>query len=49
MQLMDVLSGSQDEGQDFAPDFADSLKRSIEQSLAGEGIDLQSFRDQIGK
>ena len=46
-QLMDALAGSQEDGLAIAPDFADSLRRSIEQARSGEGMDLKSFRDQI--
>jgi hypothetical protein len=30
-------------------EFAASLRRALEQARSGEGIDLQTFRDQIGQ
>ena len=49
-QVMDALTGSQEEETaKLQPEFAASLRRSLEQARSGEGIDLQTFRDQIGR
>ena len=49
-QLMDALIGSQEEkSAELQPEFAASLRRSLEQARSGEGIDLQTFREQIGR
>ncbi|MFB0547167.1 MAG: hypothetical protein ACETWB_09670 [Anaerolineae bacterium] len=49
-QLMDAFIGLQDEeSADLQPEFAASLRRALEQARAGEGIDLETFRDQIGQ
>lgn len=49
-QLMDALTGSQEEeGAEFQHEFAASLRRALEQARSGEGIDLKTFRDQIGR
>ncbi len=49
-QLLDALSGSGDEeDEEFRPEFAESLRRSLEQARSGEGIDLKAFREQIGR
>jgi hypothetical protein len=46
-QLLDVLAGSQEEeGAELQHEFAASLRRALEQARSGEGIDLQTFRDQ---
>ena len=49
-QLVDTLMGLQEE-KDAAlrPEFAASLRRSLEQVRAGEGTDLETFRQQIGR
>ena len=50
IQLMDALIGSREEEEaELRPEFAASLRRSLEQARSGEGIDLQTFRDQIGR
>lgn len=36
-------------GTELQPEFAASLRQSLEQARSGEGIDLRSFRDQIGR
>lgn len=44
-QLVDTLTGLQDdEDSELRPEFADSLRRALEQARAGEGIDLKAFR-----
>jgi hypothetical protein len=49
-QVMDALTGSpEEEAAELQPEFAASLRRSLEQARSGEGIDLQTFRDQIGR
>jgi hypothetical protein len=49
-QLMDALLGSQQEEKaELQPEFATSLRRSLEQARSGEGIDLETFREQIGQ
>ena len=49
-QLMDALIGWQaEESTDLQPEFAASLRRSMEQARSGEGVDLQTFREQIGR
>ncbi len=49
-QLMDALVDLQDEeNAELQPEFAVSLKRSLEQARAGETIDLKAFREQIGR
>jgi hypothetical protein len=48
-QLLDAIPGAEDEdGADFAPEFATSLRRSIERASRGDGISLRTFREQIG-
>ena len=43
-QVMDALTGSQEEeAAELQPEFAASLRRSLEQAYSGEGIDLQTF------
>ena len=49
IQLTDALIGWQeDESAELRPDFAASLRRSLEQARLGESIDLETFRRQIG-
>jgi len=49
-QVLDALTVLDDEEKAvLRPEFAESLQRSIAQARAGEGIDLQSFREQIGR
>jgi hypothetical protein len=48
-QLLDALTGIEDdEDAEFQPDFAASLTRSLEQARTGQGINLDSFRAQLG-
>ena len=48
-QLLDALTSLEDdEDAEFRPDFVASLTRSLEQARAGQGIDLDSFRAQLG-
>ena len=49
-QLIDALTGLQEEeGAELQHEFATSLRRALEQARSGEGIDLKTFRDQIGR
>jgi len=49
-QLIDALIGLQeDKSAELQPEFAASLRRSLEQARSGEGIDLTTFREQIGR
>jgi len=49
-QLMDALLGSEEEeSAELQPEFAASLRRSLEQARSGEGTDLKTFREQIGR
>jgi hypothetical protein len=49
-QLTDALIGSQEEeSAELQPEFAASLRRSLEQARSGEGVDLRTFREQIGR
>lgn len=49
-QLIDALTGLQEEeGAELQHEFAASLRRALEQARSGEGIDLKTFRDQIGR
>ena len=46
-QLMDALTSIDEPASEFRPEFAKSLRESIKQYEAGEGMDLKSFRDQL--
>jgi hypothetical protein len=49
-QLADAWIGWQEEeSAELEPEFAASLRRALEQARSGEGIDLKSFRDQMGR
>ena len=49
-QLMDALVGWQaEDSTELQPEFAASLRRSLEQARSGEGIALTTFREQIGR
>ena len=47
-QLMDALTSIDEPASDLRPEFAASLRKAIKQSEAGEGVDLKSFRKEIG-
>jgi hypothetical protein len=49
VQLTDALVGTSEEGLPLNPEFAASLRRSLEQARSGEGVDLDSFREQLGR
>ena len=38
-----------EENAEFRPEFAASLKRSLEQAQRGEGVNLETFRKRIAK
>ena len=46
-QLMDALTSIDEPASEFRPEFAKSLRESIKQYQADEGMDLISFRKQI--
>uniref|UniRef100_A0A7C1FK41 Uncharacterized protein n=1 Tax=Caldilinea aerophila TaxID=133453 RepID=A0A7C1FK41_9CHLR len=49
-QVLDALAALDDDDKAvLRPEFAESLRRSIAQARAGEGMDLKSFRQQIGR
>jgi len=49
-QVLDALTVLDNEDKAvLRPEFAESLRRSIAQARAGEGMDLKSFRKQIGR
>ena len=49
-QLMDAMIGFQDEeNAELQSAFAVSLRRSLEQARSGEGVDLKTFREQLGR
>jgi len=50
IQLMDAFVGLRDEEEaELQPEFAASLRRSLDQARSGEGMDLETFRKQIGR
>lgn len=46
-QLMDALTSIDEPASEIRPEFAESLRKAIQQSETGEGMDLKSFRDEI--
>ena len=49
-QLMDAFEGVSDEnGDEFRPEFAASLRRSLEQARSGVGTPLNTFRSELGR
>ncbi|MEW5828828.1 MAG: hypothetical protein AB1846_08065 [Chloroflexota bacterium] len=46
-QLMDALTSIDEPTSEFRPEFVKSLRKAIEQSQTGEGMDLQSFRNEL--
>lgn len=49
-QVLDALTISDDEDKSaLRPEFAESLRKSLAQARAGEGVDLKSFREQIAQ
>lgn len=49
VQLTDALIGTSEEGLPLQSEFAAALRRSLEQARSGEGIDLGTFREQLGR
>ena len=47
-QLMDALTSIDEPASELRPEFAESLRKAIKQSEAGEGMDLESFRKEVG-
>lgn len=47
-QLMDALTSIDEPASELSPEFAESLRKAINQSDAGEGVDLKAFRDEVG-
>ncbi len=48
-QLTDALVGVSEQELPLQPEFAASLRRSLEQARSGEGVDLATFREQLGR
>ena len=48
-QLVDAWTGLEEEGTELQAEFAASLKRALEQARSGESVDLQTFREQLGR
>jgi hypothetical protein len=48
VQLMDALGLEDEDELEFKPEFAAALRRSIEQARAGDVIDLETARQQLG-
>ncbi len=46
-QLMDALTSIDEPASELRLEFAESLRKAIKQSQAGEGMDLMFFRDEI--
>ena len=49
VQLTDALIGTSEEELSLQPEFAAALRRSLEQARSGEGMDLDTFRKQLGR
>ena len=49
IQLTDALVGTSEEELALKPEFAASLRRSLEQARSGKGMDLGAFREQLGR
>jgi hypothetical protein len=49
VQLTDALIGTSEEDLPLQPEFAASLRRSLEQARSGKGVDLDAFREQLGR
>lgn len=49
-QLMDAFEGASDEnGDEFRPEFAASLRRSLAQARSEGGTPLTTFRSELGR
>ena len=49
VQLTDALIGTSEEELPLQPEFAASLRRSLEQARSGKGVSLDTFREQLGR
>lgn len=49
VQLTDALIGTSEEHLPLQHEFAASLRRSLEQARSGQGVDLHTFREQLGR
>lgn len=50
VQLMDALADDWDEEcKELKPEFEEGLRRAMEQARRGEGVDLETFRAQLGR
>jgi hypothetical protein len=47
-QVLDAMGDADDETE-LKPEFADGLRRSLEQVRNGQVLDLDAFREQIGR
>jgi hypothetical protein len=47
-QLMDALTSIDEPEGELRPEFVESLRKAIKQSETGEGMDLKSFRKEVG-
>ncbi len=49
-QVLDALSAlGEEETSELRPEFAEALRRSIALAQRGEGVDLRTFREQVGR
>jgi len=49
-QILDALTVSDEEERaELRPEFTESLRRSLAQARAGEGMDLKALREQIAR
>lgn len=49
-QILDALTVSDEEEKaELRPEFAESLRRSLMQAHAGDALDLETFREKIGR
>lgn len=46
-QLMDALASIEEPSSELRPEFAETLRKAIKQSQAGEGMDFESFRKEV--
>lgn len=48
-QLVDAWTGLEEEDEKLQAEFAASLKQALKQATLGEGVELQTFREQLGQ
>ena len=49
-QVMDSLTGNQEQDEvELRPEFSGSLRHSLKQARSGKGLDLKTFREQVGR